>query len=84
MLFNILHHDSPDEFISEAYRILKPNGKIGIIHWRSDISTPRGPDYNIRPKPEQIKKWLDKRKFKVEKEPIVIEPYHFGMIISKI
>ena len=84
MLFNILHHDSPDDFLSEAYRILKPNGKIGIMHWRSDISTPRGPDYNIRPKPEQIKKWLDKKKFKVDKEPIVIEPYHFGMIISKI
>ncbi len=84
MLFNILHHDSPDDFLSEAYRILKPNGKIGIMHWRSDISTPRGPDYNIRPKPEQIKKWLDKQKFKVDKEPIVIEPYHFGMIISKI
>ncbi|MEI6820610.1 MAG: class I SAM-dependent methyltransferase [Bacteroidota bacterium] len=84
MLFNILHHDSPDEFLAEAYRILKPNGKIGIIHWRSDISTPRGPDYSIRPKPEQIIEWLDKRKFNVEKEPIVIEPYHFGMIISKI
>ena len=84
MLFNILHHDSPDDFLAEAYRILKPNGKIGIIHWRSDISTPRGPDYSIRPKPEQIIEWLDKRKFNVEKEPIVIEPYHFGMIISKI
>jgi len=84
MLFNILHHDSPDEFFSEAYRILKPKGKIGIIHWRSDISTPRGPDYNIRPKPEQINEWLDKRKFKVDKEPFVIEPYHFGMIITKI
>ncbi len=84
MLFNILHHDSPHEFLAEAYRILKPNGNIGIIHWRSDISTPSGPDYSIRPKPEQIIEWLDKRKFNVEKEPIVIEPYHFGMIISKI
>ena len=84
MLFNILHHDSPLEFINEAYRILKPNGKIGIIHWRSDISTPRGPDLNIRPKPEQITNWFDQQKFRIDKQPFIIEPYHFGLIISKI
>ena len=83
MLFNILHHESPMEFIDEAYRILKSNGKIGIIHWRSDISTPRGPDLNIRPKPEQITTWFDKQRFQVEKQPFIIEPYHFGLIISK-
>ena len=54
MLFNILHHESPDDFLNEAYRILKPNGKVGILHWRSDIETPRGPDLSIRPKPDQI------------------------------
>ena len=41
MIFNILHNDSPGDFLMEAYRILKPNGEVGIIHWRSDISTPR-------------------------------------------
>ena len=84
MLFNILHHESPLDFINEAYRILKPKGKIGIIHWRSDITTPRGPDLNIRPKPEQMIKWFDKQKFHTDKQPFVIEPYHFGLIISKI
>jgi ubiquinone/menaquinone biosynthesis C-methylase UbiE len=54
MLFNILHHESPAEFLNEAYRILKPEGRAGIIHWRSDIITPRGPELKIRPKPEQI------------------------------
>ena len=65
MLFNILHHESPLDFINEAYRILKPKGKIGIIHWISDISTPRGPDLNIRPKPEQIASWFDKQRFQI-------------------
>ena len=83
MLFNILHHESPLDFINEAYRILKPKGKIGIIHWRSDISTPRGPDLNIRPKPEQIASWFDKQRFQIEKQAFIIEPYHFGLIISK-
>ncbi len=84
MLFNILHHDSPLDFINEAFRILKPEGKIGIVHWRSDISTPRGPDLSIRPKPEQITNWFDKHKFHIDKQPFIIEPYHFGLIISKI
>lgn len=84
MLFNILHHESPLEFINEAFRILKPKGKIGIIHWRSDISTPRGPDLNIRPKLEQITTWIDKQKFRIDKQPFIIEPYHFGLIISKL
>ena len=84
MLFNILHHDSPIDFFVEAFRILKQNGMIGILHWRSDISTPRGPDLSIRPKPEQILQWIDKSKFKIDKEPIVIEPYHFGLVISKL
>ena len=84
MLFNILHHESPQEFLNEAYRILKPNGKIGIIHWRSDILTPRGPDLKIRPKPEQVLRWINLQKFSILKEPVILEPYHFGLILSKI
>lgn len=83
MLFNILHHDTPLDFIDEAHRILKPGGKIGIIHWRSDIVTPRGPDLSIRPKPENILSWIDNKRFSVDKQPFIIEPYHFGLIISK-
>ena len=49
MLFNILHHHSSIDFLDEAHRVLKKNGKIGIIHWRTDISTPRGPNLNFRP-----------------------------------
>ncbi len=84
MLFNILHHDNPDEFLTEAYRILKPAGMIGIIHWRSDISTPRGPDLSIRPKPAQIIQMIDQQRFSIYKQPFTIEPYHFALLISKL
>lgn len=83
MLFNILHHESPDDFFNETYRILKPNGRVGILHWRSDIETPRGPHLTIRPKPDQILQWVDRFKFTIDKNPVVIEPYHYGLIISK-
>jgi ubiquinone/menaquinone biosynthesis C-methylase UbiE len=84
MLFNILHNESPEDLLNEAYRILKHNGKIGILHWRSDIPTPRGPDLAIRPKPEQILQSVDLLKFRIYKAPTVIKPYHFGLILSKL
>lgn len=83
MLFNILHHDTPIDFLNESYRILRSGGKIGIIHWRSDILTPRGPDLSIRPKPEYILGLIDDDRFKVDIEPHIIEPFHYGLLISK-
>jgi ubiquinone/menaquinone biosynthesis C-methylase UbiE len=84
MLFNILHHESPNDFLNETYRILRPNGKVGILHWRSDIETPRGPDLTIRPTPDQILQWVEKQKFSIYKPATVIKPYHFGLILSKL
>jgi len=83
MLFNILHHDNPHQILNEVSRILKSNAKAGIIHWRSDIITPRGPQLNIRPKPEQCKQWATETGFAIDKE-LILEPYHFGIIITKI
>lgn len=83
MLFNILHYEYPNDLLNEAHRILKPKGKLGILHWRSDIETPRGPDLTIRPKPEQIIQWVDKTQFAIYKSPVIIKPYHFGMILLK-
>jgi ubiquinone/menaquinone biosynthesis C-methylase UbiE len=84
MLYNILHHHSSIDFLDEAHRILKKNGKIGIIHWRTDITTPRGPDVKFRPNPEQLLQLVDKKKFRIEKEPFILKPYHYGFLISKI
>ncbi len=83
MLFNILHHESPQDFIDECYRILKPKGRIGIIHWRSDIATPRGPELSIRPKPQQIVEWINKTQFDIEITPFILEPFHYGLVVVK-
>jgi ubiquinone/menaquinone biosynthesis C-methylase UbiE len=83
MLFNILHNELPELFFTEIFRVLKPKGKVGILHWRSDISTPRGPDLSIRPTPGQILEGVDKQRFVIEKEPVILEPYHFGLVLSK-
>ena len=83
MLFNILHHSHPKQILDETFRILKPNAKAGIIHWRSDISTPRGPQLDIRPTPEQCKQWALESGFAVTTE-LLLEPYHYGIIIQKL
>lgn len=82
MLFNILHDDNQHQIFNDVHRILKPNAKPGIIHWRSDISTPRVPKLEIRPKPEQFKQWATLTGFDISKE-LILEPYHFGIIITK-
>jgi ubiquinone/menaquinone biosynthesis C-methylase UbiE len=83
MLFNILHNEKPEDFLNESLRILKHGGKLGIIHWRSDIETPRGPDLTIRPIPEEILSWIDKRKFDVKQPPCILKPFHFGILLVK-
>jgi ubiquinone/menaquinone biosynthesis C-methylase UbiE len=83
MLFNILHHDNPHQILREVRRILKPGAKAGIVHWRSDIETPRGPQLHIRPTSEQCKRWASDSSFTIQKE-LILEPYHFGLIIRKL
>ncbi|KZX11180.1 class I SAM-dependent methyltransferase [Methanobrevibacter filiformis] len=84
MLFNILHHSKPQEILNESYRILKFNGRIGIIHWNYDSTTPRGPNMSIRPKPEDLIKLVQTIGFKLKKEDLVnLPPYHYGIIAYK-
>ncbi len=83
MLFNLLHHDAPNDFFIECHRILQQKGRIGIIHWRCDIATPRGPEMSIRPTPNQIVNWIDTNQFAIEREPFIILPFHYGLVVRK-
>jgi ubiquinone/menaquinone biosynthesis C-methylase UbiE len=82
MLFNILHLEKPVDLLKEAYRILIEAGKVGIIHWNYDTSTPRGPPMNVRPKPEQIRKWAESVGFVFERQ-FDFKPYHYGLLLRK-
>ncbi|HWR43964.1 class I SAM-dependent methyltransferase [Sporomusa sp.] len=84
MLFNILHHINPLEILHEAYRILKTGGKAGLIHWNYDPTTPRGPSLDIRPKPEEMRKWAKNAGFRLATDnPIDLPPYHYGFLLYK-
>ena len=80
MLFNILHAESPVALLREAFRILRPGGKVAVIHWNYDAPTPRGPDLSIRPRPEQCRQWLLDVGFELIVSHVDLPPYHYGMV----
>jgi ubiquinone/menaquinone biosynthesis C-methylase UbiE len=83
MLFNILHAENPVRILQEAYRVLSPLGKVGVIHWNFDPTTPRGPSMSIRPRPEQCQEWIKLAGFELTKPHINLPPYHYGLVGQK-
>ncbi len=85
MIYNLLHLENPAALLKQAYQLLKPNGVLSIMHWRSDFKTPRGPSLEIRPTPEQCQNWLKTAGFhSIQKIDIEnYAPYHFSYIAIK-
>lgn len=83
MLFNVLHAEDAVSLLREAFRIVRPQGVLGVIHWVHDAGTPRGPDLSIRPRPEQCSAWGAEVGFVLEGSPILLPPYHYGLVLRK-
>ena len=82
MIFNLLHLEQPVSLLREAYRTLQDGGVLSVIHWRSDIQTPRGPSLAIRPTPEQCRVWMAEAGFRAI-ESVDLQsccPFHFGLL----
>lgn len=82
MLYNLLHIEHPVALFREAHRVLVAGGIVSVIHWRSDIPTPRGPSLDIRPSPQQCHTWMQEAGF-TKIEPVDLTcccPFHFGLV----
>jgi ubiquinone/menaquinone biosynthesis C-methylase UbiE len=82
MIFNLLHLEQPVALLREARRVLRDGGRLSVMHWRCDISTPRGPSPAIRPTPEQCQRWIAEAGFD-DIQTVDLQgccPYHFGLI----
>ena len=83
LLFNILHSENPEILIQQVSKNLTEKGKIFVIHWRTDIKTPRGPPLDIRPTMEDIKELMVNNGFETVNEIREISPYHYGLVFQK-
>jgi SAM-dependent methyltransferase len=79
LLFNILHAEQPVALLRAARDVVRPGGLVAVIHWRSDVTTPRGPSLDIRPRPEQITTWAATAGLQPEGGAFLLPPWHFGM-----
>ncbi|MGP1667227.1 MAG: class I SAM-dependent methyltransferase [Rhodanobacter sp.] len=82
MIFNLLHLAQPVALLREAHRTLQVGGVLSVMHWRSDIPTPRGPPLAIRPSPEQCRQWMRDAGFgEIECVDLQADgPFHFGLL----
>lgn len=81
MIFNLLHLAQPQDLLREAHRTLRDGGVLSVMHWRSDIPTPRGPPLAIRPTPEQCRQWMADAGFRDIESADLQDccPFHFGL-----
>jgi len=82
MIFNLLHLKDPVALLREARRTLAVGGTVSVLHWRSDIPTPRGPSLAIRPSPAQCEGWMQEAGL-VDVRAVAVEdicPYHFALL----
>lgn len=83
LLFNILHAEEPVALLRAARDVVRPGGLIAVIHWRSDLATPRGPSLAIRPRPEQIAAWATGAGLTVDGASFDLPPWHFGLKLRR-
>jgi SAM-dependent methyltransferase len=78
LLFNILHGESPVTLFRHAASALRNGGEVLAIHWQHG-PTPRGPDLEIRPRPEQLIAWAAEAHLKPLGDAIELPPWHYGL-----
>jgi SAM-dependent methyltransferase len=84
LLFNILHCEEPIRLLAEGARVVRSGGAVLVIHWHYDAATPRGPNLEIRPRPEQILGWAAETGMLEADGPMIdLPPWHYGLRLRR-
>jgi len=78
LLFQV---EDKDEVIEEAYRILKPKGKLLFVDWRDSFGG-LGPQPKDIVKPDVARVLFEENGFEFEKE-IMAGDHHYGFVFKK-
>ena len=83
LIAHLLHGEVEENvaLLADARRILRLRGQLGIIHWRRNVETPRGPPLAIRPTLDQIEAWVEAAGFPTAGiDRRILGEYHWGLV----
>jgi len=67
--------------IKEAYRVLKPGGRMLVVEWNENDSS-IGPEQKLRIKKDDLVNFIQTQKFSLERE-INTGDFHYGLVVTK-
>lgn len=77
---NLLHEVVGEGALGEMRRLLKPDGFLLVVDWRSDVEREEGPPLHVTYDPEGARRALEDSGFTVEKIAEDAFPYHLALL----
>ena len=77
---NLLHEVIGEDALAEIHRLLKPDGFLLVIDWRSDVERKAGPPTEVSLTTEEAAEMLREAGFDVALVEDISFPYHFVLV----
>ncbi|MEE9174387.1 MAG: methyltransferase domain-containing protein [Thermoplasmata archaeon] len=81
LLVNALHELDGNVTIQEVHRILREDGRFGVVDWKKEPME-RGPPVEHRIAVDDARAWMMANGY--EGEDVEVGPYHYGLLLSVV